>query len=121
MYKVNFIMKIARFASSALVGLSVVLALSCSKTKEDEKPVPGPSDATFKVSVNLMEASRAEVVVRHNGKDSDTWYGFVTEDVKVIEEIKKTLAKGQIESFLQAMKELGYDREGIIGLLKEDE
>ena len=74
-------MKIARFASSALVGLSVVLALSCSKTKEDEKPVPGPSDATFKVSVNLMEASRAEVVVRHNGKDSDTWYGFVTEDV----------------------------------------
>ena len=46
---------------------------------------------------------------------------FVTEDVKVIEEIKKTLAKGQIESFLQAMQELGYDREGIIGLLKEDE
>ncbi len=46
---------------------------------------------------------------------------FVTEDVKVIEDMKKTLAKGQLESFLQAMKELGYDREGIIALLKEDE
>ena len=46
---------------------------------------------------------------------------FVTEDIKVIDEIKKTLAKGQIESFLKAMKELGYDRQGIIDLLKEDE
>ncbi len=46
---------------------------------------------------------------------------FVTEDITVIDEIKKTLAKGQIESFLKAMKELGYDRQGIIDLLKEDE
>ena len=46
---------------------------------------------------------------------------FVTEDIKVIDEIKKTLAKGQIESFLKAMKDLGYDRQGIIDLLKEDE
>ena len=46
---------------------------------------------------------------------------FVTEDITVIDESKKTLAKGQIESFLKAMKELGYDRQGIIDLLKEDE
>ena len=46
---------------------------------------------------------------------------FVTEDITVIDEIKKTLAKGQIESFLKAMQELGYDRQGIIDLLKEDE
>ena len=46
---------------------------------------------------------------------------FVTEDITVIDEIKKKLAKGQIESFLKAMKELGYDREDIIDLLKEDE
>ena len=45
----------------------------------------------------------------------------MTEDITVIDEIKKTLAKGQIESFLKAMKELGYDRQGIIDLLKEDE
>ena len=46
---------------------------------------------------------------------------FVTEDITVIDEIKKTLAKGQIESFLKAMGELGYDRAAIIDLLKEDE
>ena len=46
---------------------------------------------------------------------------FVTEDEKAIDDCKRTLAKGQIESFLEAMGELGYDREGIIALLKEDE
>ena len=46
---------------------------------------------------------------------------FVTEDITVIDEIKKALAKGQIESFLKAMQELGYNRQGIIDLLKEDE
>ena len=46
---------------------------------------------------------------------------FVTEDITVIDEIKKTLAKGQLESFLKAMTALGYDRQGIIDLLKEDE
>ena len=45
---------------------------------------------------------------------------FVTEDVAVIDEVKKTLARGQIETFLAGMKELGFDREGIIALLKED-
>ena len=45
---------------------------------------------------------------------------FVTEDTAVIEQIKRTLAQGQIESFLKAMGELGYDREAIIALLKEE-
>ena len=46
---------------------------------------------------------------------------FVTEDTGVIDGVKKTLAKGQIERFLKSMGELGYDREGIIALLKEEE
>ena len=46
---------------------------------------------------------------------------FVTEDTDVIEELKKKLAKGQIEKFLKAMGELGYDRDEILALLKEEE
>ena len=46
---------------------------------------------------------------------------FVTEDVSVIDTIKRGLARQQIESFRKAMGELGYDREGIIALLKEEE
>ena len=45
---------------------------------------------------------------------------FVTEDVPVIEATRKVLARSQLEGFLSAMKKLGYDREAIISLLKED-
>lgn len=45
---------------------------------------------------------------------------FVTEDVPVIEATRKALARCQLEGFLSAMKKLGYDREAIISLLKED-
>ena len=45
---------------------------------------------------------------------------FVTEDVQVIDETRRALARSQIERFLSAMKKLGFDRDGIIALLKED-
>ena len=64
----------------------------------------------------LQELERAGLVFSQR-----TAGRFVTEDEKAIDDCKRTLAKGQIESFLEAMGELGYDREGIIALLKEDE
>lgn len=45
---------------------------------------------------------------------------FVTEDGAVIDNAKRLLAEGQVQSFLAAMGELGYDRDGIIALLKEE-
>ena len=44
----------------------------------------------------------------------------MTEEIPMIEECKKALARNQLESFLTAMKELGFDREEIIALLKEE-
>ena len=38
----------------------------------------------------------------------------------MIEENKRILARDQLDSFLKAMKELGYDREEIIALLEEE-
>lgn len=78
-------MKIARFASYALAGLSVLFALSCTKNKEEEKPASEASSAKFKVALNLVESNRAEVIVRHDGKDSDTWFGFITDDIETPE------------------------------------
>ncbi len=46
---------------------------------------------------------------------------FVTEDVSVIDTVKRDLARQQLERFRKAMGELGYDREGIMALLKEEE
>ena len=45
---------------------------------------------------------------------------FVTEDVTIIERIKSELAARQIQSFLAAMRQLGYDRGGILALLTEE-
>jgi DNA-binding transcriptional regulator YhcF (GntR family) len=63
----------------------------------------------------LQELERQGLVFsqRTNGR-------FVTEDVQIIDASKKALARSQIESFLGAMEKLGYDRNGIIALLKED-
>lgn len=44
---------------------------------------------------------------------------FVTEDLAVIETIKKKLAESKLRSFLADMAELGYDRSGVAALLAE--
>ncbi len=46
---------------------------------------------------------------------------FVTEDMRVIERIKKQFAEEQIQSFLEAMKKLGYQRGELLSLLAERE
>ena len=45
---------------------------------------------------------------------------YVTTERSVIESVKRSLAKEHIAAFLKAMGALGYDRPGIIGLLKEE-
>ena len=44
---------------------------------------------------------------------------FIPEDLNMIEEIKSTLAREKIETFLQSMKSLGFDREETISLMKQ--
>lgn len=46
---------------------------------------------------------------------------FVTEDLNIIEQAKKRYAEEQIRGFLETMKKLGYPREAILALLKEEE
>ena len=62
----------------------------------------------------LQELERQGLVYsqRTNGR-------FVTEDTNVIEESKRALAQGQLAAFLDAMKQLGYERAEIIALLEE--
>ena len=62
----------------------------------------------------LQELERQGLVYsqRTNGR-------YVTEDTNVIEETKRALAQGQLAAFLDAMKQLGYERAEIIALLEE--
>jgi len=46
---------------------------------------------------------------------------FVTEDPTVIEQAKKQYAEQQVRGFLETMRKLGYSREAVKTLLKEEE
>ena len=46
---------------------------------------------------------------------------FVTEDQAMIASAKRSLAERHIQAFLEAMTHLGYDREEILTLLRQEE
>ena len=46
---------------------------------------------------------------------------FVTEDTRVIESCRLSLAREQLRTFLEAMKKLGYKKAEISSLLQEEE
>lgn len=86
-------MKITKIAAYAMTALAIAFVLpSCAEVPNpDDTPVVPQAD--FTVAKGDVEAEYAEVVVRHNGNQDVTWFGFVTEDVETPadELIKNTL------------------------------
>ena len=77
--------------------------------------------AEAKVNPNTMhrafqELERAGLVFsqRSSGR-------YVTEDVEIIMEAKKAMARQYVESFMKSMEQLGYTGEEILRLLEEGE
>ena len=77
--------------------------------------------AEAKVNPNTMqrafqELERAGLVFsqRSSGR-------FVTEDVEIIMEAKKAMARQYVQSFMKSMEQLGYTGEEILHLLEEGE
>lgn len=84
--------------------------------------LPSVRDLAAELGVNpntvqraLQELERAGLLVtqRTNGR-------FVTDDVASIARCKKSLGEGLIQDFLAAMTLLGYRRQDIIDLLREE-
>ena len=73
-------MRTVKFTSIFLAVFAGLFALSCNKQKEDEK-VEEARDVKFSISVNRTGVDAYELIVRHDGKDSDTWYGFLVDDM----------------------------------------
>ncbi len=95
----------------------------CSGVYKPGEKIPSVRDLAAQAGVNpntmqraLAELERKGIVVtfRTNGRT-------VTEDEKMIMETRNTLAREQVEEFLKKMKELGFEREEIISLLKAEE
>ena len=85
--------------------------------------LPSVRDLANEASVNpntmqraLAELERKNVVVtfRTSGRT-------VTEDKAMIRETRNALVREQVDEFLKKMKEMGFEKEEIIELLKEDD
>lgn len=89
--------------------------------KEGEK-LDSVRDMSTKMKVNpntiqrsYQELEREGLVATQRGMGT-----FVTEDVEIIRKLKKSMASNIVNSFITEMKELGYNSNDIIELIKDN-
>ena len=85
----------------------------------DKMPSVRVLASELQVNVNTIqrvyqELEREEVVFTQRGIGS-----FITEDEEIVQRIKQEMAYEILESFVQGMRELGYDSETTLVALKE--
>lgn len=87
----------------------------------DKLPSVRELAATANVNPNTMQKAFTElersgliITQRTSGRN-------VTEDVSMIEDIKKNLAKEQIKDFFSKMKELGFTKDQVIAFIEQNE
>ncbi len=73
------------------------------------------------VNPNTMQRAMAELERLGLVFSQRTSGRFVTEDMAVIEALRKNLASEKIESFLREMGKLGYSRHDIAAILDKEE
>lgn len=67
---------------------------------------------TMQRALSKLEETGLLYSVRTSGR-------FVTEDVNVIKETKKRIAKEQLKEFLKKMTDLGFDQQEILSMLND--
>ena len=72
------------------------------------------------VDPNTMQRALAELERDGLVYSQRTAGRFVTEDQTMIEAAKRGLAEGHIQTFLAAMRRLGYGKEDILNLLRQE-
>lgn len=103
---------------SQLVG-HIKLAIASGVFAPGERLAP-VRELAMEAGVNPNTMQRALQELERDGLvySQRTSGRFVTEDRKMIDEAKRSLAEANIRSFLDSMSRLGYRREEIIALLK---
>lgn len=84
--------------------------------------LPSVRDLATDAGVNPNTMQRALTELERGGLvySQRTAGRFVTEDQKMIENAKRSLAERHIASFLTAMTRLGYGKEDILTLLRQE-
>ncbi|MBC3804078.1 GntR family transcriptional regulator [Acetobacterium fimetarium] len=73
------------------------------------------------VNPNTMQKALAELERENLVFAQRTSGRYITEDKKVIEEVKKALALTEIDRFFDRMKQLGFGKEEILTLIEKAE
>ena len=84
--------------------------------------LPAVRDLAAEAGVNPNTMQRALTELERDGLvySQRTAGRFVTEDQSMIASAKRSLAESHIQTFLRAMAHLGYDREEILTLLRQE-
>lgn len=84
--------------------------------------LPSVRDLAVEAGVNPNTMQRALTELERDGLvySQRTAGRFVTEDTGMIEEAKRNLAGRQVRGFLSAMARLGYEKEEIVALVRQE-
>lgn len=84
--------------------------------------LPSVRDLATEAGVNPNTMQRAMTELERDGLvySQRTAGRFVTEDETMIQQAKRALAERHIETFLKAMSSLGFRREEMIALLRQE-
>ena len=98
----------------------IQLEIISGKYRPGDK-LPSVRDLASEAAVNPNTMQKALSELERSGLvySQRTSGRFITEDVKMIEELKSPLAKEKIHEFLENMQKLGFQKEETIRLMTE--
>ena len=84
--------------------------------------LPSVRDLATEAGVNPNTMQRALAELERDGLvySQRTAGRFVTEDQTMIDHVKRSLAQRHIQAFWDAMTHLGYDREEVLALMRQE-
>ena len=84
--------------------------------------LPSVRDLATEAGVNPNTMQRALAELERDGLvySQRTAGRFVTEDQTMIDHVKRSLAQRHIQAFWEAMTHLGYDREEVLALMRQE-
>ena len=96
-------MKLQKLLTSIIAA--AVLICSCEKAPVEGTQLSGniKNDLTFKLEISELTYNSVQIRVQHDGTTDDTWYGFLTSDLKkkdaalIAEKIEEITSGGEIK------------------------
>ena len=84
--------------------------------------LPSVRDLATEAGVNPNTMQRALAELERDGLvySQRTAGRFVTEDQRMIDNVKRSLAQRHIQAFWEAMTRLGYDRKEVLALMRQE-